>query len=436
VLDRARQLLSVVKSAGGGSPRGASSGRPSLSPLRFDSEIQKSDVRRAFCDTWLMAELDDLVGEMATLLEAPCTLEDADFNLIGFSGQSDVDGVRQRSIMERRSSTEIRDWFHAQGIRDADGPIRTRAEPALGIQARLCVPAHHLNRVHGYFWLLDPGHRIPEDLWPAAARIAEVAALLLSQSNRRQTRLNLFYRDLVEGDRGAARAAARELASAAGFSINEPVTCVMVERPPSTDSLASQPRHEGILWLEESPAVTVAIVRGRVTGTEELTEVLLERLGSPRRRRSADTVAWVGIGPTVGSLEDVRRARWGAETSLRVARTMAPGTVVDWRNLGALKLLAAAADHDLADALFDERLRDFVRNEKLSELKLTAKTYLDHAGSIARTSEQLRIHRQSLYHRLDQVERATGLDLKNGRDRLYLHLVLSIEPLLPGQWGD
>jgi hypothetical protein len=376
-----------------------------------------------------MTELDDLVDEMAALLDAPCTLEDTDFNLVGFSRQSDVDLVRQRSIMERKSSIEIRNWFHAQGIREAPGPLRTPGEDSLGIQGRLCIPVRHLNRVHGYFWLLDPDGAISEDLWPAATRIAEVAALLISQSNRRQTRLNLFYRDLIEGDRGAARAAARELASAAGFSIDEPVTCVMVERPSSADSLAAQPRRGGVLWVEDSPSITVLVARGRITDDAQAAHDLLERLGFPRRRQ-ADLSARIGVGPAVSSLDDLRRARWGAQTALRVARTGPPGTIVRWQDLRALKLLAAAADHDLADALFDERLSAFIHDPRFSALKRTARIYLDFAGSVALASEHLKIHRQSLYHRLDQVRRATGLDLKDGRDRLYLHLVLSLEVFL------
>lgn len=377
----------------------------------------------------MVGELDDLVDEMAALLGAPCTLEDANFNLLAFSGQTDVDVVRQRSILERRSSTEIRDWFHTQGIRHASGPIRTPPDDGFGIQSRLCVPARHLNRVYAYFWLLDPHDKIPEDLWPAATQIAEVAALLLSQSHRRQTRLSLFYRDIIEGDSVAARRAARELASAAGFSVDEPVTCALVHSALSTDGLTSQPRRVGVLWFEESPGTTAAIVQGEVSGKETSAQELLEHLGLLRRRRG-DLVAYIGVGPTVSSLDDLRRARWGAQTALRVARAGEPGTIRRWPELGALRVLAAAADHDLADALLDERLRVFVRDPRYSGLKETARAYLDHAGSIAATAAELSIHRQSLYNRLNQVQRVVGLDLKNGRDRLHLHLILALEPLL------
>ncbi|MFF5233696.1 PucR family transcriptional regulator [Dactylosporangium sp. NPDC000521] len=390
-----------------------------------------------------MTELDDLVDEMAVLLGAPCTLEDADFNLLGYSGQNDVDAVRQRSILERRATSQVRDWFHGQGIRTSTTPIRTPADPDLGISARLCIPARHLNRVQGYFWLLDPDEAISERDWPAATRIAEVAALLLSQSTRRQTRLNLFYRDLVEGDRMTARAAAKEIAFASDLRIGDPVTCLLVEHPTPIENLSAQARRDGVVWVQESPTIASAIVRGRIktqapsaSPHQSLPEPqpsieLLTRLGYLRRSRPLATAPFVGIGPQVSVLEDLRRSRWGALTALRVARASNhPGEPTEWASLGVLKLLSAAADHDLAEAIVSEQLMAFLSDHRNAELVHTARVYLDSAGSAARAASVLNVHRQSLYHRLAQVEHRTGLDLKRGADRTYLHLALMLSDFL------
>ncbi|GAA2372097.1 helix-turn-helix domain-containing protein [Dactylosporangium salmoneum] len=377
-----------------------------------------------------MTELDDLVDEMAVLLGAPCTLEDADFNLLGYSGQSDVDDVRQRSILQRRATSQVRDWFHAQGIRTSATPIRTPADPGLGISARLCIPARHLNRVQGYFWLLDPDEAISEHDWPAATRIAEIAALLLSQSTRRQTRLNLFYRDLVEGDRMTARAAAKEIAFASDLRVGDPVTCLLVEHPTPIENLSAQARRDGVVWVQESPTIAAAIVRGRIKTQAPSSIELLTRLGYHRRSRPLTAAPFVGVGPQVSALEDLRQSRWGALTALRVARANDPGQPTEWASLGVLKLLSAAADHDLAEAVVSEQLMAFLSDERHAELVHTARVYLDSAGSAAHTASVLNLHRQSLYHRLAQVERRTGLDLKRGTDRTYLHLALMLADFL------
>jgi DNA-binding PucR family transcriptional regulator len=60
----------------------------------------------------------------------------------------------------------------------------------------------------------------------------------------------------------------------------------------------------------------------------------------------------------------------------------------------------------------------------------TATVYLDLAGNAARTAAALRIHRQTLYHRLGRIAELTGLDLADGQDRLTLHLALTLAPVV------
>lgn len=181
-----------------------------------------------------MSALDDLTEEMAHLTDAPCTLEDPEFRLIAFSDHRTddvVDSIRQRSILQRHSTDDVRAWFRAQGIEDADGPLRTPGDEDRGIVARLCVPVRHLGRIHGYFWLLDPEQRIDPATWPEAGRIAESAARLLNVAERRQAHRDALFRELVEGGRLAARQSAVDLAQAAGLDLQEPLACVLVERP-------------------------------------------------------------------------------------------------------------------------------------------------------------------------------------------------------------
>ncbi|MFE6741080.1 helix-turn-helix domain-containing protein [Streptomyces tubercidicus] len=66
---------------------------------------------------------------------------------------------------------------------------------------------------------------------------------------------------------------------------------------------------------------------------------------------------------------------------------------------------------------------------RTDSLARTAEVFLDAAGDTAAASAQLSIHRTTLYYRLAQVEKKTGWDLKNGRDRLTLHLALKMRRL-------
>lgn len=376
--------------------------------------------------------LDDLVDEMAHLLDAPCILEDVDFRMIGFSDQRRLaDSVRQHSILERGSTAETRAWFHAHGIRESPGPIRVPGDAASGILGRLCVPARHLGRVHGYFWLLDPDGEIEESLWPEATAIAESAAALLGLGEKRQARRDGLYRELVEGGVRDARRSAAELAAAAGVDLGEPITCVAIDRPELTGQLSSLPTRHGVVWVRESSTVAAALVRSSILSAERSEDGLLTALGLGNRDRRLDEATYAGVGPSVPGIDGLASSRTGALVALQVTRAERV-PLRTWKDLGALALLGIAREDDLAWALVDEQVTAFIRRAS-ADLVTTARVFLDEAGSVARTAERLAVHRQTVYQRIAQVERLSGCDLSSGKDRLRLHLALSLAPFVLGR---
>ena len=57
-------------------------------------------------------------------------------------------------------------------------------------------------------------------------------------------------------------------------------------------------------------------------------------------------------------------------------------------------------------------------------LVTTLETYLDRAGDAQATAAALFIHRTTLYHRLRRIAEISGADLRDGDDRLALHVGL------------
>ena len=62
---------------------------------------------------------------------------------------------------------------------------------------------------------------------------------------------------------------------------------------------------------------------------------------------------------------------------------------------------------------------------------------------MGRPASELRIHRTTLYHRLSLAEQISGLSLRDGRDRLLIHLALRLHrlhgaprPALPTDDGE
>ncbi|TIC87654.1 hypothetical protein E8D34_08180 [Nocardioides sp. GY 10113] len=385
------------------------------------------------------SQLETLVEDLAALLGGPCVLEDADFNLITYAAQGEVDDVRRRTILERRASREIRDWFHGHGIRDAEQPVRTPADPDLGISPRLCVPARHQGRPYGYFWLIDPDQSVEESLWPDAMAIAETAGVLLSQAGRRQARVEAHLADLIGFDGADTRQAARGLAALTGLELDGPVRCLVVAGPERSLEVASRRARPGVVWAEHVGPGRGATERLVLIGARRLGEwsdagELLSALSAPgpTDQELAGSLRF-GVGPAVPGLARLPDSWAGARTALRVAlRQPETGGVPSparWDDLGALQLLRVLASDDLRRTVLSGPAGAFALGAD-ETLVRTARTYLDEACSPGRTAAALTIHRQTLYHRLRQIEAATGLDLTRGQDRLTLHLALSFSDYL------
>ncbi|MGY1716656.1 helix-turn-helix domain-containing protein [Geodermatophilus sp. SYSU D01106] len=358
-------------------------------------------------------DLQDVVDEVARLLAAPATLEDVDFTLVAYAAHPLEDGdvpamdaVRTRSILGRGSTPATRRWFEDLGIARARGPLRTPADPGAGILTRLLLPVRHADRTLGYLWLLDGGRTDPADEGdPALAAAVSLAARAGEILARRQE----------EDDDGAALAAllggpaaGRERAAAALAARFDGAGVALVALRPAGGAPPSG-------WRPPAGAAVV--------GDEVAVAVRLPRPGDPRPAGAAAAAALARLpaGSSAGVAEPATAVadlpgRWAqARSAAAVAAVvlrLAP--VASWAELGGWRTAAAltAPDPAVAPLLAEPALA------------ATAEAYLDTAGSVARTSAALGIHRQTLYYRLARITALTGLDLADGDTRLLVHASL------------
>ncbi|WP_263165349.1 PucR family transcriptional regulator [Streptomyces sp. SCSIO ZS0520] len=239
------------------------------------------------------------VDEISALLGAPATLEDRHFQLIAFgahdSEDSAMDPVRTRSILTRRSTRAVQDWFEGFGITRATGPVRIPASPAAGVRrGRICLPVRHQGTVLGYVWLIDdePG---PTDAQLAAAMEVTVRiGALLADEARAGADLSREFRAALTAEPGWQREAAlTALRSALGTRAEGPHTLVCVAPWPTT--------------AESAPAAAPG-VEARCTvpwGTERQALAVLVRLRSrevdtPARAAAERLSAMAGADPAGG----------------------------------------------------------------------------------------------------------------------------------------
>lgn len=382
-------------------------------------------------------DLQDLVDEVSRLLSAPTTLEDRDFNLVAFGSQAaEIDQVRQQSILQRRSTREVQEWFEGFGIAATDGPVRTPADPRRGVVARVCLPARSNGVTYGYLWLLDEHRHIDDALLGAAMHRAARAGAIMARQARAREHLESAVGDLLSPDEATVEAAAEGLTERGPIERDVLVVAVVL-RVAAPDLSPAAPLN---VW--RLPRSVIASVTG-----EQVT--LLVPLGDPadlRPVREAARQAWslyserlapdvrtqlvAGIGGPRPDLAKVRGSWREGNLAVRVGHAVpALRPVVAWQEVGIYRLLACGPQQALRDAVIGPAVRRLLEQPD-HELVRTAAAYLEHAGNAQRAAAELGIHRQTLYYRLRKVESLTGMDLTNGADRLQLHLGLTMLPLV------
>jgi sugar diacid utilization regulator len=387
-------------------------------------------------------ELQDIVDEVSRLLSRPATLEDRSLNLVAFcSHGAEIDDIRQQSILQRRSTADVRNWFEQFGIVTTDGPVRTPSSPERGVLGRLCLPARWNGVTYGYLWLLDEDGDIDETRVPAGMVLAERAGALMAQQARAREELDFKLQDLLSTDqetveraadeidelgiiRRGVRVAAVDLRLAQGASA-EPVPMNLWTLPRWV--LTASGDHHTTLLVPLStgdlgPAVDVA---------RRALKLYAERLDDATRPHLL-----AGVGAARPDLAQARPSWQEARLATRVVEavpTLRP--VGTWPDLGVYRLLACGPQSALAAAVLDPAVLRILEHRD-PDLQETAVAYLDHGGNVQQTAATVNVHRQTVYHRLQRIERVTGLDLSRGDQRLLLHLGLTMAPLLTRPASD
>ncbi|MCC5579921.1 helix-turn-helix domain-containing protein [Microtetraspora sp. AC03309] len=372
-----------------------------------------------------MADLQRIVDELALRLGRPLLLEDGHQRVIAYSVQDGpMDDVRRDSILRRHTTPEVRAFLRAAGIHEATGPLRTPGAAELGLLPRICVPVRHDGRPLGFLWFVDVGPVMTEaEIAVATAAVPALALALFHES----LASGLASRRELEAVTGLLRGeaeAARTLVEAGAFPPAAPVT-VAVARPLSAeaDEALRLTLERGLLAVRRRlsghhPLHLVRYDHGVLltAGTTAFPEEMRAALGAP---------ILIGIG---GPRPSLSRASESYEEALHAAEVAAKvpelGRSAEWTRLGVYRMLTGIPGGNLHPGL--EKLLDDAQHRPLLE---TLEIYLDLAGNAQATSRRLRLHRTSLYYRLQRVEELAETDLRDGVERLSLHLSLKLARL-------
>ncbi len=370
-------------------------------------------------------ELQQLVDRIAERVGRPALVEDRRQRVVTYSAQAEpLDEVRRSSILRRSTTAEVVAFFAEFAISQSRVPVRTPAAPSLGLQPRLCVPVWHSDLLLGFVWFVDSPPMPPAEVNQAGALAGDLALaldrvnLLGELAARRESDA---VRGLLAADPGVRESAVPMVVGEDMLDSDGAVVALVATDPDAAvleQALVATRRW----WGSRSAVHLVRSSDG----------VVLLRTGSTPSVEAAAYLAsqvagFVGVGDPASSLaaavDSVAQATRAARIASRLPDAASSATrVAVWSRLGVYRLLAAA------DLTGMEVHPGFARLP--ASLVGTLEAYLDLAGDAAATAERLRIHRTTLYYRLARIEEFTGADLRDGLQRLALHLAVKARHMI------
>ncbi|MFC0601665.1 PucR family transcriptional regulator [Streptomyces palmae] len=394
-------------------------------------------------------ELQALVDELAEKLGRSVAVADPLVRMVSTSRHfGDEDPVRIRTLLHGCADNAAIRHVLAHGVTQWSRPGFIDGRDDLGLLPRYVVPLRERGHLLGLLIVIEPEMALGDQETEAIARAAEAMAAQLyvehiATDPRRTDERNLVL-ELVGTD-VAARTAARRRAVELGLlgeAEHVLVTLVQLSRGPEPvrqseaalrgvlEGFRQTPSAQGLLAVDQERAILLQLREGPC-GPDQVAAQCARILDELRTFLHPSAAPVIGVGGRHPGLHHAWTSYEQALVAARAARRL-PSLkgIGDWDLLGDLTVFLQLPEHTLNASLVPKPLRTLAEADGGDRLRDTLRCFLEHAGSISRAAEAMRLHRTSLHYRLRQIQEITGLDLDNGAHRLTLHLGLRIEELL------
>ncbi|MFD6701075.1 MULTISPECIES: PucR family transcriptional regulator [unclassified Microbacterium] len=388
-------------------------------------------------------DLFALANAIATLLNAPVTIEDRNSRVVAFSGRQDeADPARVETVLGRQVPERFTRQLEERGVFGdlyrSEDPIDIDPVDADGVPSfpRVALAVRAGDEILGSIWAAvhEP---LTADRVRALKDSAGLVALHMLRQRagadvERRLRADLLA-TVLEGGAGAADAASRlrldghrcvvlALAAADRFGDESSADArAIAERQHIADAFAM---HLGAVYLRSAVApigdVVYAVVGIRADhGDADLrasrvASDFLGRLGSTREVR-------VGVGTVAEDMQSIPASRMNADRALRVlqhSRHREPVALFTAVQVDALLVELG----DLARARGDQptgpvRLLIDHDREKGTQLIETLRAWLDAFGDVSIAAARIYTHPNTFRYRLRRLAEISGLDLADPESR-------------------
>ena len=139
----------------------------------------------------------------------------------------------------------------------------------------------------------------------------------------------------------------------------------------------------------------------------------------------------IGVGGRVKELKDIANSYAQAASALRYAEVFeSKGNIHSYREFMLVKMIEEVPENRLAEFLYqlcDENASEIFEDE---DMLGTAEEFLQSSLNVSETSRNLYMHRNTLLYRLDKIEKATGLNIRQFSDAVSFRVLTILYKLL------
>lgn len=384
------------------------------------------------------------------------SIEDPGNRVLAYSRSDDrVDELRRLSILGWQGPESymrmLRDWGVLDQLRGGERVVRVEAHPELGIRARLAIGIRAGSRYLGTIWVQQRyGPGAPPFSDRAEEALVGAARLAASEILRRRAGVGPVPRSAQLGQLLTGRANTDLAAGRLGLDPAAPALVIAFGGPAEPDAPAAELHRDQLRSLVSVYAT--AYHRGAlVADQDERIYVLLSGLRGPAGPEDPMLRTWAGDAVRVAA--EQTGVRWRAGISAPVPRLAGlagaraeADRVLDAltrSDAGGLGVPSVAGIAELrVELLFGEvddllstrpelripgvtalLLHDQDRSGSLAESLLA---YLDALGDVRTAASGLRVHPNTLRHRVRRARAISGVDLDHPAERLAAHLQLLV----------
>lgn len=382
----------------------------------------------------IVADIQQLVDEMAERLQRSIAIDDPQGFLIASSRHfGDEDRPRVNVVLSRSLDPSTAKYLSSFDIRKATDKVVIPEKEELQLKARCCYPLRHHGELLGFVWLIDTEHEndVDEVIHSYTTKIVEALTCRIVAKSLELTEFKTLGRQLLLSSDLTTDAAAR-LKSRGFASSNSLIRLIAVTEPTNQRRNASFPRLHTITplqeWIQTGHGVIEVELDTAAVAVCDLGHrhnADIDRLADSMATSLADSDIRIGISeeaPIEQAPQLLRQALFSAYAGHVFTEL---GTVSSWVDLYPYRLLTDMVTARPHSSQPPRKIAGLF--EPANEVLLTTlESYLDSGGDRSATARLLFIHRSTLYYRLSQIQRLTGLDLAHGPDRLSLHLATKL----------